>query len=289
VFGRLVARFTTTSRLGPASIALMIWSNGKLIDELTLPVCVNDGSIICTSQGQVAVTLKGIDSLRIAVTASASTLPDAAIHLIELDSSHLVGVFHCNTCTDPNDQTFKTWQIRGTADDLIKYLTATNLTDFEGAVTDADYLQHAEELYIELFRDGATGQLASTESDFRRFILQHANHEGSVAPSIFIRLLPGSTKPLFLVPLGLMSAPDTKLYRGNLFRIETPFESQSYNSSSACVSQWTLLVPPLPPQPVTDDSAAHSDPMYLVRTEFEGWISSFNSWKGHSEIDTDLP
>ena len=288
VFGRIVARVTTTSRLGLASIAIMIWSNGKPIDELTIPVCITDGSLPCSSRGQVAVTLKGIDSLRIAATANSSLFPDAAIHLIELDPSHLIGVFKCNSCTDPKDRPFKTWEISGTAAQLSTYLTATNLADFENATTDADYLQHAEELYIKLFRDGSTGELAATEADFRRFILQNARSGTTVAPSIFVRLLPGSSQPLFLVPLGLMSPPGTKLYIGNHFRIETPFESQSYNAAAACVSQWTLLVPPAALEPVSADSPVLSDPMYLVRQPFESWITSFSNWGGHTTIDTDL-
>jgi hypothetical protein len=280
VFGRVTARVRTTAKLGPASIALMLWSNGRPVDELSLPLCVSDGSVTCESAGRVAVTLNGIDSLRIAAAGSSSPFPNAALHLIQLDSSHLVGVFKCNSCTDPQDQSYKTWQIDGTAEQFSAYLSGTNLFDFENSTTDAEYLQHGQELYLKLFRDGPTGQLAPAEANFRKFILQNTQSPKSPAPSIFVRLLPGSTAPLFLVPLGLMAVPDTEYYIGRYFRIETPFETQSYDAPPACISQWVLLVPP--------DSPGSEDPMQKVREPVQGWISSFAGWKDHAVVYSNL-
>jgi len=230
----------------------------------------------CESLGSYTVTLKGIDSLRVAANAGSTPYPNAAIHLIALDSSHLVGVFKCNSCTDPNDRDYKSWEVSGTAAELSSYLTSTNLPDFENSTTDADYLQHGQEPYLKLFRDESTGQLSQPEAEFRKFILQTVQNTNPDRPSIFVRLLPGSSKPLFSVPLGLMAVPNTTYYSGNYFRLETPFESQTCDAPATCISQRTLLIPP--------DVPESEDPMQQVREPFQSWITSFSEWNNHAVI-----
>jgi hypothetical protein len=84
-----------------------------------------------------------------------------------------------------------------------------------------------------------------------------------------------------LVPLGLMAVPGTGLYIGQHFRVETPFESQSYSNVTNCISQWALLVPPL-------DANAPEDPMQKVRLTFQPWIDAFSGWTEHATVYSDL-
>jgi hypothetical protein len=78
-----------------------------------------------------------------------------------------------------------------------------------------------------------------------------------------------------------MAVPDTDDYIGNYLRIETPFESQNYDSATNCISKWTLLVP-------SDNPDQAEDPMQLVRAPFAEWINRFSNWKDHAVVYSNL-
>jgi hypothetical protein len=105
----------------------------------------------------------------------------------------------------------------------------------------------AEGLYNILFPQS---QVAA-RSAFEKFIEPYLEQDPAAAPykpgSIFIRLIQqGPDRPL-LIPLGLMAVSLDKKpakFLGFYFRIETPLETQSYQTSEVCLSRWVTVSPP---------------------------------------------
>jgi hypothetical protein len=271
-FGRITAKIKTQDFAGKASIAASFWFNGIPLDELAIPFCVvENDSDACPITDNLGITLRGIDSLRIASSKNNAPYPDAALHFIELDPASVVGVLRCNSCSDWKKDQFVTWQIDRSADFIAKYLSGTIIHDFETPGTTADsFKQHGEDLFDLLFHGSDSGM---AKNMFVQFLNKNpkTTGKGTIPASIFVRLLPSSTEPLFLVPLGLLYAPGYDDFVGLHYRIETPLERQDYTASAACISKWVLVVP-------EDDPAHQYDDMQQARAPFAPFIGQFQKW-----------
>lgn len=282
-FGRQVFAIQPKSVVGSAAVALSIWADGRPVDELSVPICiVKDIKDPCDAAAPVDVSFNGVDPV------SHGAVPDAALHLVELDSATLVGVFRCNSCQGWKPDEFRTWTLGRSAAWFSDMLTKTLVTGFEQASTAAD--EHAFQnvgtaLYHSFFQnDQGISQPSDAEQGFKEFVSAALQREGLVPtpPSIFIRLLPQTSEPLFMFPLGLMSVPlpnNSNIFLGFHFRIETPLELQDYTSSSSCISKWVLLVPP---------EDIDNQALKRARSAFDGWIQAFDGWEGHAQVDEDL-
>lgn len=267
-FGRLIAKIKTQDVTGKASIGVSLWFNGIPLDELAIPFCVvQNDSDVCPQIDSLGITLRGIDSLRIASSKNNTPYPDAALHFIELDPASVVGVLRCNSCSDWKKDQFVTWQIDRSADFIARYLSGTIIHDFETPGTTADaFMQHGEDLFDLLFRGSDS---ARAKSAFVQFLNKYPKTSTNGIPaSIFVRLLPSNAEPLFLVPLGLLYVPGYGDFVGLHFRIETPLEQQDYTASSACISKWVVVVP-------EEDPANKYDDMQQARAPFAQFIGQF--------------
>jgi hypothetical protein len=104
-FGRQLFRIQAKKLTGSAAIALSIWVDGRPVDEISIPLCiVKDMNDSCSAIQPLDMSLKGVDSI------SRGVYPDAALQLIELDPSTLVGVFRCNSCSWKSDE-YRTWTL----------------------------------------------------------------------------------------------------------------------------------------------------------------------------------
>ncbi len=289
-FGRVSFRLQTRRQTGMGAFALSFWVNGGPddeargefpIDELSIPICIVDNAQdSCPASQPIEYSLRGPGSLRAATQRQKSGIyPDAALHVVELDSRTLYGVFRCNTCTDWKKDEFHTWRIPDTSAELSQYLSATIISAFESAAfaKDPDSFRYVgEALYRKLFVQGS-----GAEARFRAFVKENASRTDPPA-SIFVRLLPQNPKPLFMVPLGLLAVPDTNgqsRFLGLDFVLESPLQNQDYASTTSCISNWVFLVPP-------DDSSQIE--MHDAREQFGDSIDAFKAWKGHGEVYEDI-
>jgi hypothetical protein len=277
-FGRITFTITTKGRPGLASVGLTFWSStdraGNAVkvplDELTVSLClVVSLEAHCEADStETALTLRGPESLKLALQREHSALlPDAALHIVELDGSTAIGTFRCNTCETWGPNQFATWRLGDSGAELSEYLGQTILTAFESAAAAADtsaFRRAGQALYRKIFSTGDVPR-PPAEEQFREFVLQPAT---SQPRSIFVRLLSRDRKPLFMVPLGLMAVPVAGKTRfvGLDFIVESPLRIQEYSARGSCISRWVLLVPP-------EDS--NQPEMESARGPFSVWLAQF--------------
>jgi hypothetical protein len=301
-FGDQKAAFQLRSKdhvKGATSIALSIWADGKPVDEISFPACVtvteNDTCSFPKQSNQDS--LEGVD------VANRANIPDAALHLVELDSSSLVGVFRCNTCGWRSDE-FRTWRLGRSADWFRDQFATTVLPKITLASVGSDAAQApagspdqqvaiqydkklfegaGDALYGLVFHSEDGLPVTAAEA-FRSFVSDAIAREkpGQVRPSLFVRLLPQQADKSFIVPIALARvevSPGKSEYLGFHFRIQTPLELQDYSASSQCISKWIMLVPP---------DNLNGNPLAQARQEFAGWITTFATPPSTAKVYDDL-
>jgi hypothetical protein len=288
-FGKAVFRIETKDKAaGTGSIVFSFWVDGKPIDELSYSACIvakpNDP---CTRTSPTHDSMRGVDAT------SHDSFPDAALHLIELDSQNLVGVFRCNTCGwDKNE--FKTWKLGLGAGWFQQQFVQTVLpgiklaangpdVDSDPAFNETIFNTAGDALYGLVFHT-EDGNQSEAEKAFGDFVADKIAHEqpGGVVPSLFLRLLPQQPDQGFFIPMGLARvtvAPTRKEFLGFHFRIQSPLELQDYSSQATCIDKWTLLVPP---------ATLAGNPLLNARAAFTDWISKFQSFKPNATVYDNL-
>ncbi len=248
--GRVSFWVKTGSREGNASIAFSIWVDNEEIgasrpvDEISVSFCITASAPVpaaCLGVHESQYGLRGIDSLRLAN--EKTTFPDAALHFVQLSSDRpLIGVFKRND----KPEGYKVWTLRKTASELTKFLSETQFNVSKKKL-DKDLLFHGQELYNTLFPpdDDEDRQIARTslEAFFREQRDKKSTSLSSTGASLYVRLINQGE----VLPLGLMAIPtgtNSAEFLGFNFRIETPLPTQTYESSSECISQWAIVVPP---------------------------------------------
>jgi hypothetical protein len=245
-FGRQSVRIRTTDLPGRGHIALSFWVNGRPLDEITASFCIEDTSPSDCTDSSVTSNygFHGVDSLRLG---SSSSQPDGALTFVQLESTHLFGVFRCNTCSDWKLDEYVSWPLEDSPATLAAYLVNSTLHSFEKAAEkgdDAQFEATGKSLFNLLFpRPGLA------RDRFIHFIAARYSHNvtGSTAPSLFVRLLPDNDLETFMVPLSLMWVPvkaENDNFLGLHFRVESPLDRQDYTAPSQCLSNWVLLTPP---------------------------------------------
>jgi len=287
-FGKAIFRINTKDKaVGAAAITFSIWAGGRPVDELSLSACIVAKAGDPCVRAQTTGSLRGVD------TTSRDSFPDAALHLIELDSQNLVGVFRCNTCNwDAND--FKIWKVGRGADWFHQQfvqtvlpgvkVAANGLDSDSGPAFNEDTFNNSGDALYGLIFHTQDGKQSEADTAFRQFVADKVAHEqpGGVAPSLFVRLLPQEPDQGFFIPLGLARVRVTanrKEFLGFHFRIQSPLELQDYSSPAACIDKWTLLVPP---------TNLAGNPLLQARAPFNEWIAKFQSRQSTAKVYENL-
>lgn len=256
--GHVAFNLHTRTREGMAGIGLSFWADGRPVDEMTVPYCVSgDDSLAtrCAPSTRGTVSLNGLDSVRIAAGSSdaAGRTPDAAIHFLQLDSDQVVGIFRRKTW-EPGR--FESWRVGRTAGGLREYFENSLLPAFSKTTTDQGLRERGYEFYNLLFPPPGPSdapEAGRARNEFEAFVRSHftdhtaSDHEHLETPSIFIRMLPQDNSAIPLIPLGLLAVKLDQRppeFLGFHFRIEAPLSVQNYQSATACISTWALVVPP---------------------------------------------
>ena len=273
--GSVAYQIQTLGQGGVTSIGVSIWVNGVPLDELNISLCIGSNSD-CADEDTYATTLSGLDSTRIGQQLANRPAPDGAIQFVDLWGTSIVGVFRCNVCNWGPDK-YVTWLLNRDADQLQDYLARTIQPAFQfaaGANDNASFEAAGRDLYRVLF-----GHDDEAETVFENFVAQSMLK--SEVPSLFVRMLYDETANPLLVPLGLTAVPvegQRSEFIGNIFRLESPLPYQDYEAQTACLKNWTLLVPP--------PSHSHS-PLDDAREKVSGWISAFKS--AHAVVYEQIP
>ncbi len=246
-FGRVEFDVRTGVQVGSASLSFSIWAKGRPVDEMTAHVCIAPDQATaderCREKGYVAYGLKGVDLVRLATEGASA--PDAALHFVEMPH-RIYGVLWRKA----EPEVFLSWplDLDTTASWLEDYLGTRVLPAFFTEKEDG-LLNVGEGLYNVLFPDKPDNpEAAEARKAFDGFVRDYPRVSWEpqptfLAPSIFVRMVLPSLRTDLMVPLGLMAVNND--FVGYSFRVETPLPLQTYESATACVSRWVIVVPPV--------------------------------------------
>lgn len=301
-FGRKILRIHTKEQSGLGTIMLFFLVNGRILDEIALPVCiVTSEHDACDGLSHPYVSTAGVDFVH------PGDPPDIAVDLVERDANSVAGVFRCNTCAGSAASRTHPWLLEVSASDLVKKLSDEVIFTFENASRSnlvlastaatgqavaasnaADsaediqrqYRQAGDALRKLVFGPAAVGTANDVDTEFTKAIaevLASNGSNGSGPPSIFFRFLPRTRTLTFTVPVDMMTVdipPGKKDFLGFHFLSETPLAEQDYSPGSSCISRWVFLVPP---QDVQNPS------MHDARSSFGNWANPSQSESNSSQ------
>ena len=264
-FGRVQFQVHTRQQVsGAASVGFSVWIQNRVpIDDFEHTFCV--ALTTCEQSTRTNSRLMGADSLRVALQRELITLPDGALHFMEIGPS-VVGIFRCNTCGWPEHQ-YASWVLGQSASQLTSYILNTIRTDMQAAgVKDDALLRYAGNLYERLFPSAQKAALKPFEEFVERHLRQAST---SNPPSLFVRFLPRNNALQFPIPLGLVarSIGDRSEYLGSHFRIESPLDAQDYSTNQACIDKWVAFAP--------DENEATQANLAALYTPASRWLSTF--------------
>ena len=254
--GHLTFPIHTTELQGMGSIGISFWADNRPVDEMVITYCIGTdaGVAQCKPSMRGTVSLNGLDSVRLSTEdAGKERLPDAAIHLVRLDSDQVLGVFRRNTW---DADRFETWRLKRTAAGLRSYFADTLLPAFGAAVTEAQLQARGLDLLNLLFPEPGPNDAPETgvaRAEFLAFVRDHLDGdspsqlEHTQPPSIFVRMLTQDDNSLEVLPLGLLAVKVSETrteFIGFHFRVETPLQVQNYQPATQCISTWALVLPP---------------------------------------------
>jgi outer membrane protein OmpA-like peptidoglycan-associated protein len=265
-FGCMKIPVTTSKNAhGRTAIGLSFWNSNRPYTEISIPFCVrNQKDPPCSSDllpSRLSSTKLGGSGILDAIGATAfdSQGPNAAITIIELSPSAVVGVLYLdnednssqgnkNTKREAKDSidAYKIWTIEDeSTKKFIEKLSAYQ-KDF-GKIKDVAGTGNALK---NLLFPPKNKEAVETRNALFSFLKKKSGSrpfESPNPPVIFVRVvLEDDEIPRpWLYPIGLISVgSDEELdFLGYHMRIETPLLGQSYNSSSNCLNNWFAVLP----------------------------------------------
>ena len=277
------------NKRGWAPVNIEVWNHdtNTPLTEATAFLCVigADGDECGPKPPTSAIvdTLSGVD------LAGRGTVPDAALHISERGSG-LVGLFRCNASFCP-DHDYHRWEVGQGSAWLISKLTQTlNLLASQEAFAqshpdqiapiESEYITAGRAIFDDVFySEQDDPALPTVVSEMHALASEgHRRIARNMAPpTLFARIVPSSSE-LLVVPWSLMVAPPDNPQSiagplGAAVEIESPLPLQSYLTSTSCISDWALLIPPQRTSAPDDALSA----VFTARDNFDTWIPRFNS------------
>jgi hypothetical protein len=313
-FAHTVFGLRTKEKLGMGYVGISVWVDERPVDEISVPICVVDSSspAAISQCGQLKPTeysFRGVNPF------GHGTLPDAAIHLVQLNSSTLAGVLYCKGCPVQNDSKYLTWILRNSPQSLRDGLNNQVVIPFENLALGDDekankqLLDGGEALYSLIFQDNSDRvEPSEPEIAFRGFVsranqskqnatddrssvqsrngapspaLTAPSNQGKISPpSLFVRMLPATPDIAYSVPLDLMVVPmpdGRQEFVGFNVKVESPLEIQDYSVQPSCIDSWRLFVP--------GPDFPKDSPMELAVRPFVEDVAAFRAWSRHAKVD----
>jgi hypothetical protein len=234
-----------------ATVALVFWiqdpTSGLVpLGSISAGICVAQDHGSCESTGTIVTTLNGLQQISAALQLSDSdaSMSDAALHFVELDSSSMIGIFHCGACSDWKPDEFEAWPLTVSSQELVRQLHDTILDGLETADSyndDTAYARAGQALYDLLF--GANDTARERFGEFVQLARERAKTRRPL--KLFVRVLSTLPENVFAVPAALMHIPlpDGPEYLGNVVQLQSPLPKEDYSGGSLCNGPWTALIP----------------------------------------------
>jgi hypothetical protein len=317
-FGHEEFGIRTKEKSGKGYIAISIWVDDRPVDEISVPICVVDSytkaSIAqCDQLKPTQYSFRGVNPF------SHGSLPDAALHLVQLNSSTLAGVFACGKCQPTTQSKYIAWILRNSPVTLREALNNQVVVPFENMTLGTDdkankqLLDGGKALYNLIFQD-KSGRVepSDAETAFRDFIkeayqseekLKQENSSSNPVPaalpvpsskagaiastktrtapqSLFVRLLPESPDIAYAVPLDLMVVPVSD-DRDEFVGFNVKVESPMEVQDYSVPSSCIDSWRLFVPGP----DFGESTPMGMAVHPFLPDVTMFRAWKTHAKVD----
>ncbi|HYC44419.1 MAG TPA: hypothetical protein VED01_02945 [Burkholderiales bacterium] len=235
-------KLPTTATLAP--IAISVWSSAAgvpqmPIDEVAFALCISGAK--CEGAYPAQYGYGGFDALR---ASQAENSPEAAIHLVELPTGAVFGVFRQKA-----EGKYYTWPLKRRLEDLRK-----GIENDLHAFRDGDYRRQVAAgsgLLRRLIPESSDNEDASAAyTAFVSFVARHAKnakpYDRDELPSIFFRIASATRQEPAVWPLAAMAvrtSPDEGWFLGRYFRIESPLTNQNYAGETGCLQDWQVVGP----------------------------------------------
>ena len=246
LFGRLPeVKLQISGARGPTAIGLSFWIEGRPYAEISIPFCVRKRRDDPCPE-QVAKTSFGGSGLLDAAgeAGGSAALPDAALHIVELSPSQLVGIFHrADVAGTSGVESHFVWSIKESAEGFTTQLA--QLQAQFGRITTAPTPLGKD--FKNLLFDGNGTGVQQAKAAFEAFFAAHrgaAPFETADPATIFVRMILQDLPRPWLYPLGLLNVDGQEDgFLGYHLRVETPLPRQSYGQASSCLSNWVPVLP----------------------------------------------
>lgn len=247
LFGRLPeVELQTSGATGSTAIGLSFWLDGRPYAEISIPFCVRGKRDNPCPEDEVATTSFGGSGLLDAAgeSGAGNTLPDAALHVVELSPSKLVGIFHrADGGGAPGAGSHFVWSIKESAQAFTKQLA--QLQDQFGKIETAPTPIGKD--FKNLLFDGNGNDVQQAKVAFEGFFATNRGatpFENPDPATIFVRMVLQDLPRPWLYPLGLLNVDGTNDgFLGYHLRVETPLPRQSYGQAPSCLSSWVPVLP----------------------------------------------
>jgi hypothetical protein len=245
LFGRLPeVRLQTSGARGPTAIGLSFWIEGRPYAEISIPFCVRGRRDDPCPEQAAKTTFGGSGLLDAAGDAAGAEAPDAALHIVELSPTELVGIFHrADVVGTTGLESHFVWSIKESAEDFTTQLA--QLQDQFGRIETAPIPIGTD--FKNLLFDGNGTDVQQARAAFEAFFAAHrgAVPFGTADPAtIFVRMVLQDLPRPWLYPLGLLNVDGQEDgFLGYHLRVETPLPRQSYGQAPSCLSNWVPVLP----------------------------------------------
>lgn len=229
---------STLDRLGRGSAAVIVYRNGRPIDEIPLRICVGT----CPRERPVQIDTRLGDTLGELLNDADSAPPtDASLYVFDFTNNASAGVLAERDAA--GEFHYRTWPVVNSNVDSIRYqLVNTYGTVLSNTEQQEELAKKGEEIASLIF-SGDAGEAA--RAHLEQFLLT-PRAQGQPVPSLFVRIASVDDTTPLVFPVGLIAmrnVADGSGFLGRHARIVMPLATQNYEVYGECPARIMTVLP----------------------------------------------
>lgn len=269
-------RLKSRDRRGRGTAAVVIYRNGRPVDQIPMTICVDT----CSDQRPIQMDKRVDDYLTSVLEDSEAEPPtDASLYVFDLSDEHSAGVVTLRK--SDSEFEYVVWPIQNNNVQGIRAILNEPYSRVISETLDPGELAIKGRALSDLIFERQTGGPAREKLE--SFLLTTRSETGRV-PSLFVRIADRSSSSPLIFPAGLLamnSVNDGSGFLGRHAQIVMPLPKQSYRRFDECSSNiYTVF-----PDSAIDDAALKNARSAMGQPLLERWMSragSSNRWSSMS-------
>lgn len=254
-------RLQTRDRTDYGSLAIVVYRNGRPIDQIPLRICV------ACRERELVVVDDTVDKYLARFLNDTDKEPESDVALYVLDLSDDLSTGILTLKTGPEEFSYDPWPLRHRAAANVRDSIAKTYAPVLGKTSDAAALAaKGEELARAIFPGEKGTALRARLEEF----LTRTRPPGTPRPSFFVRITGVTDRSPIVFPVGLMamkSITDGTGFIGRHARVVMPLEEQNYGVFGQCPQNILNLLP----DSTVDDAALKRARAALGDVTSERW------------------